>query len=128
MFYKNAFRLHAFLFILLAMMLSPTAVAKDRCTLLRQAQTAGAQVSGVEVSLEEVTGGKVLTTKTDEKGSFSFSDVGPGSYKLRIGCAKRGPEKVQDEQRGKQKCYAEFRIEITDKSSGEITGAIRKEG
>ena len=139
MYYKNGFRLQASLFIVLAMILSPTAVAKDRSAIPTQAQTVGAQASGVDVSLEQVSGGKALTTKTDERGSFTFSNVAPGSYKLRIGCAKTGaispdvagqsePEKGRDVQRGVQRCYAEFRIEITDQSTGVITGAIRREG
>ena len=128
MHYKNPLRLQASLFFVLAVTLSPTAVAKDRGGMPTQAQTAGAQVSGFEVRLEQVSGGKVLTTRTDERGSFTFSNVAPGSYKLRIGCAGTdaiGPGVAGGA--GVQRCHAEFRVEITDKSTGVITGAIRRE-
>jgi hypothetical protein len=125
MYYKNPFRLHAFLFIALAVILLSTAVAEDRGAIPTPAQTAGAQVSGFEVRLEQVSGSKVLTTRTDEKGSFTFTDVGPGSYKLRIGCA--GTNAISPGGAGVQNCYAEFRVEITDKSTGVIKGAIRRE-
>ena len=91
-------------------------------------------MSGIDVRLEQVSGSTVLTTKTDEKGNFTFSNVSPGSYKLRIGCAKTdaaspdaagraATEKGQDAQ----KCYTEIRIVITEKSTGVITGAIRRD-
>ena len=126
---RNPFPLrHAFLFIALALILSSTAGAKDRGAIPTSPQTAGAQVSGFEVRLEQVSGSKVLTTRTDEKGSFTFTDVGPGSYKLRIGCT--GANATSPGVPGGadvQKCYAEFRVEITDKSTGVIRGSIRKE-
>ena len=127
MYYHNPFCLH-FLFIALAVILSSTAIAKDRGAIPTPTQTAGAQVSGFEVRLEQVSGSKVLTTRTDEKGSFTFTDVGPGSYKLRIGCS--GTNAISPGVAGgagAQKCYAEFRVEITDKSTGVIKGAIRRE-
>ena len=128
MYYKNPFQLHAFLFLVLTVLLSSTAVAKDRGAIPTQAQTAGAQVSGLVVRLEQVSGGKVLTTRTDERGSFSFTDVGPGSYKLRIGCTGTSATSsgVADVA-GVQNCQAEFRVEITDKSKGVIKGAIKRE-
>lgn len=128
MYYKNPFRLHTFVLIVLAVILSTTAVAKDQGAIPTQAQTPGAQVSGLVVRLEQVSGGKVLTTRTDETGSFTFTDVGVGSYKLRIGCT--GTDATSPGVAGGaavQKCHAEFRVEITDKSKGVIRGAIRRE-
>jgi hypothetical protein len=126
--YKNAIRLQALLFIVVAMILPSTAVAEDRSASPAGAQAASAQVPGVEVSLEQVSGGKVLTTRTDEKGSFTFSGVAPGSYKLRVGCARADAISSDVAGRAEQRCYAEFRIEITDGSTGVITGAVRSEG
>ena len=128
MYYTNAIRLQALLFIVPAMILSPTAAAKDRSASPAQAQPASAQPSGVDVSLEQVSGGKVLTTRTDEKGGFTFSGVAPGSYKLRVGCARSDSAKPGVAGRAGQKCYAEFRVEVTDGSTGVITGVIRREG
>jgi hypothetical protein len=127
--YKNFFRLLSFSFTALTMIVSSPAIARDGGSPVSGAQTAGAQLSGVDVSLEEVAGGKVLTTRTDERGSFTFSDVAPGSYKLRIGCAgtgARGGDATAGA--GVRRCYAEFRVGITDKSRGVVTGAIRREG
>jgi Carboxypeptidase regulatory-like domain len=127
--YKNAFRfLEAFSFIAL-IVLSSTAVAKARSGASTDSQKPAEQLAGIVVSLEQVSGTKILSTKTDEKGSFSFSNVVPGSYKLRIGCAKAdaAPPDVTA-QAPAPKCYAEMRIVITDKSMGVITGSIRKEG
>ena len=119
----NSFRRHqSFLFFILTMFLSSPALAEDR-TALTTKPIAGAQVSGIDVKLEQVSGTAILSTKTDEKGNFTFSDVAPGSYKLRIGCEKPG----QAAPESSQKCYTEVRIVITEKSSGVITGTIRKE-
>jgi len=129
MHYKTFFSLQTFLFITLAMIFTPAVTAKGPNSLVIEAQTAGAQMSGVDISLVDDSGGKVLTSRTDEKGSFTFSNVGPGSYKLRIGCAGAGARSGDvSGGAGVQKCYAEFHIKITDESRGVITGAIRKEG
>jgi outer membrane lipoprotein-sorting protein len=123
MYYANARHLQAFLFLILTVFLSSTAFATDRNDLAIKTQTARAQVSGMDVSLEQVSGTAVMTTKTDEKGSFTFSNVAPGSYKLRIGC----DTPVQAVPGSAQKCHAEVRIVITEKSTGVIRGTIRKE-
>jgi hypothetical protein len=126
--YKDAIRLRALLFIVFTMILSSTAVAKGRTDSPAEAQAASAQVSGVDVSLEQVPGGKVRTTTTDEKGSFIFSGVAPSRYKLRVGCARADAIRADAGGRAEQRCYAEFRVEITDGSAGVITGSIRREG
>ena len=123
MYFMNSFpRRQSLLFFILAMRLSSPALAEDR-TALTTKEIAGAQVSGIDVRLEQVSGTAVLSTKTDEKGSFIFTKVAPGSYKLRIGCDKPG----QAASEGSQKCYTEVRIVITEKSKGVITGTIRKD-
>jgi hypothetical protein len=85
-------------------------------------------VSGIDVSLEQVSGTKILSTKTDEKGGFSFNNVAPGSYKLRIGCSKTDAPSRDATVSPSKKCYAEMRIVITEKSTGVITGTIKREG
>jgi len=126
--YKTAFRLlHVSSFITL-IVLSSTAFAKERGGAPIDSQSASSQVSGIDVSLEQVSGTKILSTKTDEKGGFSFSNVAPGSYKLRIGCSKTDAASPDATVSPSQKCYAEMRIVITEKSTGVITGSIRKEG
>jgi hypothetical protein len=75
---------------------------------------------GVIVILEQVPSGKKLSTRTDGKGNFSFSDVEAGTYRLLIGCAE---QKSQNEKRD---CLAEMRIVISDKSKGIVTGIIQK--
>src|SRR5215475_6808802 len=123
MYFMSSFpHYQSFLFFILAMCLSSSALAQDR-TALTTKPIAGAQVSGIDVRLEQVSGTAVLSTKSDEKGSFIFTKVAPGSYKLRIGCDK--PDQAAPES--SQKCYTEVRIVITEKSSGVITGTIRKE-
>jgi hypothetical protein len=125
----HPFSLQPFFFIALALMLSSAAAARDKGALPEQSQTARAQLSGVDVTLEQVSGGKVSTTRTDDNGSFTFRDVAPGSYKLRIGCTGKATTTGDVAGgAGSQKCNAEFRIEITEKSTGVITGSIRKEG
>ena len=102
-----------------------------------QAQSVRGQVSGVDVSLEQISSGRTQTAKTDDKGKFTFSDVAPGTYKLRIGCtgasaqsptASSGTMKSsgQSAQGDGRRCYAEFRVEITDKSRGTISGVVER--
>ena len=125
--YKNAFRLVQ-IFLLLPLILLTPSFAKERGDASIDSQSAPSQVSGMDVSLEPLSGTKILSTKTDAKGSFRFTNVAPGSYKLRIGCSKTdaaGPDATVSPS---QKCYAEMRIVITEKSTGVITGSIRKEG
>jgi hypothetical protein len=127
--YKNAFRLLQVFSFIAIVALSSTSFAKERGDAPKDSQSGSSQVSGIDVSLEQVSGTKILSTKTDEKGGFNFSNIAPGSYKLRIGCAKTdaaSPDATG--QRTTQKCYAEMRIVITEKSTGVITGSIRKEG
>jgi hypothetical protein len=121
MFYRNAFRILQAVSFIAFIVLSSTAVAKDRSAAPTESQRGSQKLSGIDVNLEQPSGTKVMSTKTDERGSFIFSNVPPGSYKLRIGCE-------QPEQKPGQKCYAEMRILITEKSTGVITGSIRKEG
>ena len=109
--------------LILTVSLSATNLAEDRPALTIKTLTVAGQVSGVDVRLEQVSGTAVLTTKTDEKGNFTFSKVAPGSYKLRIGCDTSG----QAAPGSAQKCHAEVRIVITEKSTGVISGTIRKE-
>jgi SdrD B-like domain len=124
MYFTNAFRSRqAFLFFILTALLSTAVLAEDRTAVITKPTAGAAQVSGIDVRLEQVSGTAVLTTRTDEKGSFSFSNVSPGSYKLRIGCDTPG----QAAPGSAQKCRAEVRIVITEKSTGVITGTIRKE-
>jgi hypothetical protein len=92
-------------------------VARQQNPLDKRAATDS--LSGIEVRLEQVASGKTMTTKTDEKGSFSFSNVEAGVYKLRIGC-------VTAERGDKKGCSAEFNIKISDKSTGNITGSVQK--
>lgn len=86
------------------------------------------KLSGIDVVLEQVRSGKRLTTQTDDGGRFSFSNVDSGKYRLRIGCTSVGvgnSSGVSAGSAGQQgKCYAEFQIEITDKSKGNITGKV----
>jgi len=123
-YFTNAFRARqAFLFFILTALLSTAVLAEDRTAVITKPTAGAAQVSGIDVRLEQVSGTAVLTTRTDEKGSFSFSNISPGSYKLRIGCDKPG----QTAPDSAQKCSTEVRIVITEKSTGVITGTIRKE-
>jgi len=124
MYFTNAFRARqAFLFFILAVFLSTAVLAEDRTAVITKPTAEAAQVSGIDVRLEQVSGTAVLTTRTDEKGNFTFSNVAPGSYKLRIGCDTTG----QGVPGSAQKCHAEVRIVITERSTGVVTGTIRKE-
>ena len=44
----------------------------------------GAVVSGVEVSLLHTNHAVVGSTRTDESGKFSFADITPGNYEIRV--------------------------------------------
>ena len=124
MYFTNGFRARqAFLLFIFAAFLSTAVLAEDRTAVITKPTARAAQASGIDVRLEQVSGTAVLTTRTDEKGSFSFSNVSPGSYKLRIGCDTPG----QGAPDSTQKCRAEVRIVITEKSTGVITGTIRKQ-
>ena len=123
MYFTNALhRFQAILFVILTVFLSSTTLADDRAAQTAQ-PAAVPQVSGMDVRLEQISGTAVLTTRSDENGNFTFSSVAPGSYKLRVGCDTAG----QATPGGAQKCHAEFRIVITEKSTGVIKGTIRKE-
>ena len=88
------------------------------------ARSAGDDAGGVVVVLEHVESGKVIRTRTDAKGNFSFSDIESGKYRLRFGCGEAaGASPTRD---GKAECLAEMRIEISDKSKGNVAGTIQK--
>jgi hypothetical protein len=105
--------------------------------LLVQAQSVREQVSGVDVSLEQISSGRTQTARTDDKGKFTFSDVAPGTYRLRIGCTGASAQSPtassgtmssggQGAQGDSRRCYAEFRVEVTDKSKGHISGVVER--
>jgi len=129
--YFNAFHARqAFLFLVLIVLLSSATLAENRTHLITKRAAGPAQVSGVDVRLEQISGTAVQTTKTDDKGTFTFNNVAPGSYRLRIGCEKTdaaSPETAARTGQDSQKCNKEIRIVITEKSTGVISGTIRKE-
>ncbi|HKG20388.1 MAG TPA: carboxypeptidase regulatory-like domain-containing protein [Blastocatellia bacterium] len=45
---------------------------------------AGAKVANARVALLDLTGAVIAETKTDAQGRFSFADVAPGPYTLRV--------------------------------------------
>jgi len=49
-----------------------------------QSIRAGDPVPGLDVSLKQIPGGIVRTTKTDNLGSFTFDKLKAGSYELKI--------------------------------------------
>ena len=112
-----------FWFIFLTAILATPTFAQDRPALETKPLPATAQVSGIDVRLEQVSGSALLTTRTNDKGSFTFGNVAPGTYTLRIGCDVPG----QAAPGSAQKCRAEVRIVITEKSTGVVTGTIKKE-
>jgi hypothetical protein len=133
----NAIWLKIISLMILSIFLSLSSAAQKADAAPTQARSASGQVSGVGVTLEHIPSGKRLITKTDEKGVFTFRDVGPGSYKLRIGCAEvsgqdftRSGRTESSNKEGTQgeseRCHAEFRVEISDKSEGNISGVVRR--
>jgi len=49
---------------------------------------AGDPVPGLDITIEQIPGGKILTVKTDKKGKYIFDRLAPGTYKLRVGPPK----------------------------------------
>src|SRR3972149_9150616 len=47
--------------------------------------SAGDPVPGIDISLEEIPGGRVRSTTADKSGYFLFDRVAPGRYLLRLG-------------------------------------------
>lgn len=45
----------------------------------------GDPVPGIDVSLEQIPGGIIVNTKTDEFGNYSFENVKVGNYKIHFG-------------------------------------------
>src|SRR5829696_2880272 len=45
---------------------------------------AGAKVANARVALLDLTSAVIAETKTDAQGRFSFADVAPGPYTLRV--------------------------------------------
>jgi len=73
MYFTNVFRARkAFLFFTLIVFLSTATFAEDRTALITKPTVGAAQVSGIDVRLEQISGNTVLTTKTDDKGNFTF--------------------------------------------------------
>lgn len=48
----------------------------------------GDPVPGIDVSLEQIPGGKIITTVTDTQGNYSFNNISEGKYILRFGKMK----------------------------------------
>lgn len=86
---------------------------------------------GINVTLVEISTGREIITKTDDKGNFAFSNVSAGTYRLRIGCARSNPESdpgtpVERSARREQQCLAEMRVQVSENSNGNITGTIQQ--
>lgn len=45
---------------------------------------AGDPVPGIDIALEEIPNGKIITTQTDEAGRYVFKNVDTGAYKIRF--------------------------------------------
>jgi hypothetical protein len=127
--YKNLINNIALL-VGVGMLLSIAAFAQNNTAM--PAQASGASVGGVNVSLVEISTGKEMSTKTDGKGNFAFSNLGAGTYRLRIGCARlnadndSGPVGGQGAGREKQQCFAEMSVQISENSSGSIAGIVQQ--
>ena len=55
---------------------------------LADSLTAGAQISDVEILIENVDNGKLAATRTGDAGQFSLSGLEPGEYRLIIGTVR----------------------------------------
>ena len=49
---------------------------------------AGDPVPGLDITIEQIPGGIILTVKTDKNGKYIFNRLAPGTYKLRVGPPK----------------------------------------
>jgi hypothetical protein len=50
--------------------------------------TLGDPVPGIDISLEQIPGGKIVTTVTDMQGNYSFNNISEGKYILHFGKMK----------------------------------------
>jgi|SRR5215471_6817068 len=124
----KAFRVFAAFSFIAIIVLSPPAIAKAPGCASTDSQKPAEPLSGIPVSLVQVSGTKIMSTQTDARGTFSFSNVAPGGYKLRIGCEKAAAASPDaNTQAAATRCYAEMKIVITEKSTGVITGSIKRE-
>jgi len=57
---------------------------------------AGDPVPGIDVSLEQIPGGKILHSVTDAHGKFGFAGLKSGSYAIHLGSAGLQPARVKN--------------------------------
>ena len=57
---------------------------------------AGDPVPGLDITIEQIPGGKIITVKTDKNGKYVFNRLALGTYKLRVGPHKPAAKSVDD--------------------------------
>ena len=115
-----------------------------------QEQT-GSPVAGIDVSLENKSGGEKMSAQTDTEGNFSVSGLKPGTYKLRMACndcsyeGKNEGNSAYEEQKylfyvsvegfvghkfkktvglEKMRSGVEYSVKIAEGTNGEIKGNV----
>ena len=74
---RNHFRAVILVFCFILLFLPSMATAQEQT---------GRPVSGVDVSLENISDSDKKSAKTDSEGNFSVGGLKPGTYKLRMSC------------------------------------------
>lgn len=72
-------------FIKLSLVWFMAAINGIDCTNENDSLVMGDPVPGIDVSLEQIPGGKIVNTKTDEFGNYEFKNVAEGNYIIHIG-------------------------------------------
>lgn len=81
---------------------------------------AGDPVPGIDISLDEIPGGKIRTIKTDANGNYVFDRLTPGVYVLRLG--PLNPAKVENHNSSRSnKTYPLKRPDGTEDHTVNIT-------
>lgn len=109
---------------LMANLASVVALAQALPPSQNEAPRAGTPQAGVEVMLEQAAGTFVKTARTDADGKFVFTDLRPGSYRLKAGSAILSPRDAATGQAsGKSAQAATQEVKSPrDAATGQATG------
>ena len=81
-------------------------------------------LSGVPIRLENVGAGVLIQKETDSQGSYIFSNLPPGDYKIRVGGGRFSVSRKEGLVKGGMVGLMDFMVNPLSQGSSEILGSV----